>query len=188
MTERSYPLVEKLVVRRVVQVDVVGIGKVEFDLAQGVVCPRSLGEGVGEVDGRLAGPIHRVGIHTGLLHTTALGHHHVPARKIARVAAHNGQDMCDGDTARDIPEGIEDQMGESGAKDGRAPVGLADDDPHIEHGLPRRYCVEFEIGDPHQDIAGTRVVRQPAPTLHIQCNRRHPRGSRYIEFGQRDFI
>ena len=37
VTERSYPLVEKLVVRRVVQVDVVGIGKVEFDLAQGVV-------------------------------------------------------------------------------------------------------------------------------------------------------
>ena len=166
MTRGPIRLREECFVGRVVQVDVVIVGKEELHETERVLRPRLL------PDARLLAVLVVL---------------HVLPREIAAIGGDLGGELLLLDVRRDVPVRPKDDGLHRVAEGGRhLPLVLGTDDHlHAERLLPAVVRVEPERGDVDVDVAGAEGAWQPAVALEVGGDLPRALVGRNIERGER---
>src|SRR5690606_26352157 len=158
--ERALALAEQLLVRRVVQIDGVRIGKADGDLAE-----RTIGAGVlAQHDRAGAVPVDPGGVQFA---ASRIVNPDLVVAQIVEALAQLRQHILSENRRRDRPGRIEGDVGYFGTKDGCGPVGFA----HLHGGLPDRFAVlvigDAVTGDIDQHKGAVEGLQGPAPALQV---------------------
>ena len=102
-----------------------------------------------------------------------------------RILARGGQDVRLDDSGRDRPGGIEDQVGDLGTKERRAPIGLAHLHPRVPRDLLALDEVERVAGNVHDDEPVGQVMQQHPTAIQVDAQLGNTLRDRHVQFGDR---
>src|SRR6185312_10403741 len=154
-----------------VHVDIVLVGKHEFDLAEHVVGSRWLIDvEAADID---AVPVDdgRIDLLAGIFDAEVMALEHrgveTAAAEPGSLLANIGPDLLDLDRGRHVPERTEYNLLHLVGEDWSLLVGLADHDARRVNGPPVLDHAEHEFRDVDVDVIRPEVMREPAPALHV---------------------
>ncbi len=166
MAECAHVALEQLVLGRIVQVDVVGVGEHELHLTQRVL-----------VSGPLSEPLPSAYLH----------HLVVVAREIVGIGFDLWPDLVLGDFLRHRPVGRELDVGHGVGECRRGAILVfgADDDSHIQNVGAVVVRIQAKSGDVHIYITITQLPGQPAESFEIRHDLPCPVLGRRIQRSER---